>query len=334
MKAAQFIGTAGGLEKNLQFNSTASPPAATLKPGELTVEVISAALNPVDHKIPELPIVGRFVPSRPASPGMDYCGKVVATGSKASADFKSGQFVFGKLDNVTKFGTLGQFITAQRVGAALLPNGVNPDQAAAIGVAGLTAYQCLIPNCKRGDRIFIHGGSGGTGTFGIQYAKIQGCHVTTTCSSDGVQLCKDLGADEVIDYKTTDVIGTLKAKGPGYFSLVVDNVGTPSNLYKASDDFLDGKYVQIGGESTFTTTYELLSRMFWPTILGGGKAPFQFLSLKADSEQLAQTAQWIKEGKMKAMIDSTYELEEAAKAYQKLKFGKPRGKVVVHVTEP
>ena len=97
-----------------------------------------------------------------------------------------------------------------------LPNGIEVDQAAAVGIAGLTAYQLIVPNTKQGDKIFINGGSGGTGTFGIQMALAIGCHVTSTCPTGNVQLCKDLGADEVIDYKTTNVAQALKANGQAF----------------------------------------------------------------------------------------------------------------------
>lgn len=223
MKAWQFSATSGGLEKHLTLNNAAKPPPSSkLSSEQLLVEVISASLNPVDYKFPEIPIVGGFVVSKPASPAIDYCGRVVTAGS--SVDVKPGQLVFGRLDMPTKFGTLGQYIIAPKAGAAPLPDGIDLDQAAAIGTAGLTAYQCIIPNAKQDDRIFINGGSGGVGTFGIQFAKAIGCHVTTTCSTPNVQLCKDLGADEVIDYKTTDITQALKAKGAA-FSLAVDNVG-------------------------------------------------------------------------------------------------------------
>ena len=335
MRAALYSSTAGGLEKHLKSYSDAPSPSAVLKSNQVSIEVISAALNPVDHKLTEFPVFGKFIVSPPAAPGLDFCGRVVSAGSESSSVLKPGQLVFGVLDGPTKFGTLGQFITAPHAGTTPLPDGVDIDQAAAMGTAGLTAYQSIVPNCKKGDRIYIHGGSGGTGTFGIQFGKIQGCHVTTCCSTGNVQLCKDLGADEVIDYKTSDVVDALKAKGPEYFSLVVDNVGSPNELYKASDDFLagHGKYVQIGAPMTFGAVRGLLSKFFWPSLLGGGKRKFEFLAVKSKPEDWSQIADWMREGKVKATIDSTYQLDDAAKAFERLKTNRARGKIVVHVTE-
>jgi NADPH:quinone reductase-like Zn-dependent oxidoreductase len=334
MRASQFSSTRGGLEKHLKLTETASPPPTTLSSEQVYVEVISMSLNPVDYKIPELPLVGGLMVPMPASPGIDYCGRVVSTGAAMNEILKPGQLVFGRLDKPVKFGTLGQFITAPRAGCIELPSGIDPDHAASVGTAALTAYQCIAPNVKSGDKVFINGGSGGTGVFGIQFAKIKGCHVTVSCSTSNVQLCKDLGADEVIDYKTTNVSQELKSRGLE-FALVIDNVGEPYDLYKASDYFLKdgGKFVQVGAAVTLSGIYSVLSRMCWPTFLGGGKRKLILMLVKNNASDFAQIGQWMKEGKVRAVIDSTFELGDAAKGYEKLKTRRARGKIVVHVTE-
>ena len=334
MKASLFSSTSGGLEKHLKLNPTASPPPSTLAPEEVSVEVISMSLNPVDYKLAELPVVGGYIVPKPASPGLDYCGRVVSAGAALKSTLQHGQLVFGRLDSPVKFGTLGQFIIASRAGCVELPSGVDIDHAAAVGTAALTAYQCIVPNIKAGDKVFINGGSGGTGIFGIQFAKVKGCHVTTSCSTPNVQLCKDLGADEVIDYRTTNVSQELKARGT-QFALVVDNVGEPDDLYKTADHFLmqSGKYLQVGVPVSLNGVYSLLSRLGWPALLGGGKRKLEMFQAKNSKDDFEQIGQWMKEGKVKAVIDSTFELEDAAKAYEKLKTGRARGKIIVHVTD-
>ena len=83
----------------------------------------------------------------------------------------------------------------------MLPEGVEPDHAAAVGTAATTAFQSLLPGVvKPGSKVFINGGSGGVGTFRIRFAKTLGAEVTVTCSTGNVDLCKSLGADEVLDY--------------------------------------------------------------------------------------------------------------------------------------
>ncbi|KAL8814868.1 MAG: hypothetical protein Q9191_008508 [Dirinaria sp. TL-2023a] len=290
------------------------------------------SLNPVDYKLPEVPFIGRISVYRPSSPGIDYCGRVAIVGPSSS--LKPGQLVFGRLEMPTKFGTLGQYIFAPEEGAAPLPPGVDHNHAAGIGTAGLTAYQTLVPFVRAGDHVFIHGGSGGTGTFEIQIAKALGCTVTTTCSTTNVQLCKDLGADEVLDYKTTDIIKALRSKGP-VFALVVDNVGSPSTLYNAADHFLKegGRFIQIGGSVAMGTLWMFLSRMFWPTQLGGGKHKYVILGVQNKRADFEALGAWVQQGRVKVVIDSVFDLQGAREAYAKLKTGRARGKICVRVEE-
>jgi alkaline phosphatase D len=143
-----------------------------------------------------------------------------------------------------------------------------------------------------------------------------------------------LGADEVIDYKTTDILDTLAAKGQ-IFSLVVDNVGSPPNLYKASSAFLvpSGKFVQIGMTSSFGSITQVGSNMLFPSFLGGGKNSYQLLVTKPSAEHLRQLAELMREGKLRPVVDSVFEWEDAPKAFEKLKSGRSKGKVVVKVPQ-
>ncbi|OCL11073.1 GroES-like protein [Glonium stellatum] len=332
MKAWLYNTTTGGLEKNL-YLPTLAPKPQLISPNQILVEVISMGLNPTDYKIPELGLVAKAVIPTPASPGLDFCGRVAATGNTVDS-LRIGELVWGRLDGPTRHGTLGQFVIASATGCVPLPDGVDPDQAAGLASAGITAYQSIVPNVKKGDRVFINGGSGGTGIFGIQIAKIKGCHVTTTCSAANMELCKSLGADEVIDYTSVDVCQALKEKGE-VFGLAVDNVGAPADLYKASSSFLLplGKFVQVGAEVSWGATATVMSNFMVPSFLGGGKRKYEFISVKNKYEDLNELATWLKEGKLKSVIDSAFEFEDAPKAFEKLKKGRAKGKIVVHVTK-
>lgn len=245
MRASQFTTATGGLEKNLQVNSNAALPkgANSLSKHQTLVRVNYAALNPVDYKVPEMPVVGYMAITKPASPSMDFSGKVVST---QRSDLKPGQWVFGKTEP-PQFGALAEYCIIGQEGCVPLPEGVSPKEAACVGVAGLTAYQCIAPYVKQGDKVFINGGSGGTGTFGIQFAKALGCHVTTTCSGPNVDLCKSLGADEIIDYRTQNAVQSLIRSGTQY-DLVFDTVGADFGLYWHAHHYLKPakSYVCIG----------------------------------------------------------------------------------------
>lgn len=188
MKAWQWSLCSDSLEKAIQLNYSSPLPTAqrSLAAGESLIQVHTAALNPVDYKLAELPVVGRMAIPKPATPGLDFAGRVTQVGPDCSV--RVGQVVFGKLEPKQQFGTLGEYIIGSKAGTVPLPIGITAEQAATIGVCGLVTYQCLAPNVKSGDHVFINGGSGGTGTFAIQIAKAMGCYVTTTCSGRAVDM--------------------------------------------------------------------------------------------------------------------------------------------------
>jgi NADPH:quinone reductase-like Zn-dependent oxidoreductase len=327
MKAWQFTNAKGGLDKNLYINHAAPTPSPTA--GKILVEVISASINPVDHKLAEIPIINRVIYGWLASPGIDFCGRVAKSND---SDFQEGQRVFGRLDKPNTYGTLAQFTVASKEIAAV-PDAIDSDTAAAVGTAGTTAYQCLkLGGAGPGAKVFINGGSGGTGTWGIQFAKAMGSEVTTSCSTRNIELCKSLGADEVIDYTKEDLIAKLKSKGQ-YFDLVVDNVGLPSPLYKEADHFLKpgSKYMQVGAPMSFASMYNLLIRMSLPSSLGNGSSPFKFHDVYSSRQDLEEIAKLVEGKKAKAVFDKKFEWDDAPEAYTRLKSGKAQGKIVVHV---
>ncbi|KAK2615444.1 hypothetical protein N8I77_002198 [Diaporthe amygdali] len=342
MRAWLYSSATGGLHKNLALSATAAHPRPQSPPSlskdELLVRVRAAGLNPVDYKIPELPYsISRTMISVPASPAMDFAGTVVAHGSAIEFPVKAGDSVFGRLDP-GRFGALGEYIVAKSSGCASLPSGVSLEHASGVGSVGLAAFSSIVPNVPAAHspggppfRIFINGGSGGTGTFGIQIAKLLGCHVTTSCSARNVELCKSLGADEVLDYTQGDLVGALKAKGQ-VFDLVVDNVGSsPRDLYSACDQFLvpSGQFVQVGAGMSMADMQLMMSRMMLPSFLGGGSRKFSLAVAKNKHEDLARLGEWIAAGKIKVVVDEIFEFDDAAKAYEKLRTGRARGKIIV-----
>ncbi|KIW95976.1 uncharacterized protein Z519_03042 [Cladophialophora bantiana CBS 173.52] len=382
MRAWQFTSAHGGLEKNLKLNNSAALPphdAKALGKDKVLVKVLAAALNPVDYKIAEMPLIGRLAIKTPATPGLDFAGRVVAVPEPASAasapqrgdDVKVGQLVFGRLEQPTHFGTLAEYTVARKAALAVVPEGVKTQDAACVATAGLTAYQAIAPNVNKGaaatgdkgpSRVFINGGSGGTGTWGIQIAKALGCHVVASCSGKNVELCKSLGADEVLDYTKEDILGALKkmatasapttttaaaatngsggAGGPSpddsqKFDLVVDNVGNLDKLYWQCHHFTSpkAKYVQVGMGLSGYAALQLILKMVWPGFLGGGKRKYRMMMVASDAAQLKQIGEWMAEGKVKAVVDEVVPMENAPKAFEKLKTGHAKGKIVVAVSD-
>jgi NADPH:quinone reductase-like Zn-dependent oxidoreductase len=213
-----------------------------------------------------------------------------------------------------------------------LPDGVDLEQAACVGVAGLTAYQCIAPLAKPGSKVLINGGSGGVGTFGIQIAKALGCTVTATCSGKNAELCKELGADEVIDYRSTPVVEALKRSGNQY-DLIVDNVFAEPQIYWQSHHYLksSGHFVTVTSEFTLHSVVNLTGVLMLPGWLGGGIRKSKFVSVAAKKNDFETIAAWMKEGKVKASIEETFPLEKTGEAYARLKSGRTRGKIVIKI---
>jgi D-arabinose 1-dehydrogenase-like Zn-dependent alcohol dehydrogenase len=180
MRAWQWNTCTTTLEDALILKSSVPIPNRSLLPGESLIRVHAASLNPVDYKLAELPLIGRLAIPKPATPGLDFSGVIAKIGPDCSLNI--GQRVFGKLEPKQQFGTLGEYIIGSRAGTVPLPDGVSFEEGATLGVCGLVTYQSLVKNVKKGDRVLINGGSGGTGTFAVQIAKALGCEVTTTCS--------------------------------------------------------------------------------------------------------------------------------------------------------
>ena len=332
MRAARYSSTVGGLDKNLKLDAASPLPkgANALPQGSTLVKVVSSSPNPVDYKLPETSLYRALKMSMPSIPAGDFAGTVVET---TLAHLRPGDRVFGRSDPPT-FGAFAEFLVVSNpAGVVPLPDNVSMSDGSTMGVAAITAYQCLAPYVKPGSKVLINGGSGGTGTYGIQIAKILGCNVTTTCSGPNVQLCKDLGADEVIDYRTTDVIEHLKRAGT-QFDHVIDNAGTPA-LYFNSHHFLkkDGLVVLIAGSPSLSMVWDMVKIFYMPAWLGGGKRAVKFLGRRSNAEEYAKIAGWMSEGRVKAVVEKEYPLEEAADAFARLKTGRVRGKLVVKIAE-
>jgi NADPH:quinone reductase-like Zn-dependent oxidoreductase len=333
MKTWQYTTIDGKLEDCLVCNKSATPPdRSSLSRDQLVVEVITAALNPVDYKLPESGFMGSMMIARPATPGLDFCGRVVAK-HPANDTTELGQLIFGGLPQAGKFGSLGQFMLTSTKETTPLPKGVNPDDAAAVGTAATTAYQSLLPGVDiSGWKVFLNGGSGGVGSWATQFAKVKGAHVTVACSTANAEFCKQLGADEVIDYKKTDIIDALKGKGQVY-DMVVDNVGNES-LYASSDAFLrpGGWFVQVGtGPLSVGSMSTTMARHLRPSWFNSGKRNYRFIMQANAAEFFLQIGQWMSEAKVRAIIDQTFEWDNAPSAIAAVRAGRTKGKIVVHV---
>lgn len=330
MRAWQFNSNAGGLEKNLRINEDAPLPVP--KADQHLVRVLAASLNPVDYKIAEIPFIGRFATPKNATPGIDVAGEIVKPAS--GSPLKAGQLVFGMAGaSLAAGGAMAQYVPVQAKATAVVPQGGKTTDLATVGVAGMTAYQSIIPYVKDGSRVFINGGSGGTGVYGIQIAKAVGCHVTTTCSTVNVELCKSLGADAVLDYKKAPVLEQLKKQKP--FDHIVDNVGADYDLYWKSHEYSQpkAKYVFVGATPGLSFGLFMMKVTLLPGFLGGGKRSFAAMFAEPKIDQMDKIAYWMGEGRVKAIIDQKFKFEQGREAMARMKSGRAKGKIVLEVAE-
>lgn len=311
MKAAQ-INKYGGREV-VEINNNAQKPAVTK--GKILVEVHAAGVNPVDWKIRE----GHFqqmAPLKfPATLGGDFSGVVVDLGEGVSG-FKRGDEVYGSAIILGGgSGSFAEFALANAKAVANKPKKVSHVEVAALPLAGVSALQSLVDhmNLKKGQKILIHGGAGGIGTFAIQIARHIGAYTATTVSKNDIQHAKELGADEVIDYKNQAFEEML-----GDFDAVFDTVG--GQTYERS-------FKVIKGGGIIVSMLEQPNKGLMDQY--GVKAIGQFTQITND--RLSKLAELVDKGIIKLHVDKTFQLDQAGEALHYLQTGHPRGKVVVEV---
>lgn len=323
-----------GKRDNIAF---ADVPRPVPKPDEIIVQVRAAGLNPVDTMIPK----GTFKPilkfKLPATLGSDVAGVVVEVGSRVTR-FKPGDAVFASTFDLDR-GALAEFASVPEHAAALKPANLDFVQAASIPMVALTTWQALKERAglKPGQKVFIPAGSGGIGTFAIQLAKYLGAKVGTTTSTPNVDLVRNLGADDVVDYKTQEfdeilrdydvVLGTLKGdeleKSLRILkpkSTIVSLIGPP-----------DAAFARARGMNIFmVAVFGLLSRRFIQRAKKQGAA-YSFLFVHPDGSQLAEIGALLEAERIRPVIDKVFRFEQAKEALAYLEQGRAKGKVVVNL---
>ena len=199
MKALQII-KYGEIKDSLSFNEVSKP---TVQANDVLIEVKAAAINPIDKSIILGNLQGMLPIPLPSTSAYDLSGIVVETGNEVS-NFEIGDLVYSRVPQ-EQMGTLAEFVAVTSDAVSKKPGNISFEEAASLPLAGLTALQSLeYAGIKENDKVLIHAGSGGVGSFAIQYAKAKGAYVYTTTSTNNVQWVKELGAYRVIDYKTED----------------------------------------------------------------------------------------------------------------------------------
>lgn len=217
-------------------------------PGEVLVRVVCAGVNPADWKTREGKLSAYIDYHFPFVLGFDLAGIVEATGKGVDA-FRPGDRVFGMSRQGQGLdGSYAEYCIADAAFLAPLPPGWSFAQAAALPVAGTTAFGGIADAgaLRAGQSVLINGGAGGVGSIGIQVAKALGARVAVTCGADNQAYVRGLGAELAIDYRGGDVVAAIREWAPGGVDLVLDAVGLDTLLPAALDIVAPGgRYVEI-----------------------------------------------------------------------------------------
>ena len=216
-----------GSPELFQLREIATPEP---REGEVLIRTSYASVNPADWKIRE-GVLENFATFRfPLVTGFDAAGVVEAVGTGVT-DFIPGDRVATLSDHLEGAqGSYAEKIRVRAIRVQHLPESLSFREAAAIPVAGATAYGATVDigRAKRGDRVFVNGGAGGVGLFALQLASRCGASVATTCSPRNTDLVRNFGADLAIDYNSSDVLSELAGWAPDGLDLIVDAVGNDS----------------------------------------------------------------------------------------------------------
>ncbi|TXI02021.1 MAG: NADP-dependent oxidoreductase [Rhizobium sp.] len=293
----------------IEFDEIDPPvPAAD----EIVIRIFAASVNPVDAKMREGRYPAVTEKDFPYVLGRDVSGEVAAAGESVSA-FLSGEEIFAFLS--PEHGGYEEFVIAKSDEAAAKPKSLSYVEAAAVPLAGITAWQGLFDhgNLRAGQRVLIHGGAGGVGHFAIQFAKARDAWVATTVSAADKEFVKSLGADQIIDYKSQRFEDLVKP-----VDLVFDLIGGETQERSFS-------VIKEGGSLISTLTEPDRRRAGEKDIRAGR------YTAQPNGRQLEEIARLIDAGKVKVCVDRTFPLREAATAQTVLEQDHIRGKVVLTV---
>lgn len=313
---AMVIESFGDVEK-LHLDQVPTPQPAD---HEVQIQILYTGVNPVDWKIREGYLKNRLPHEFPIILGWDAAGIVTAVGKNVKK-FKKGDEVFAYCRKPTvKWGTYAEYTCFDADNVSLKPKNISFAQAAALPLAGLTAWQALFDfaKLKKGETILIHAGAGGVGGLAIQFAKNAGAHVITTASTANHDYVKKLGADHAIDYRKTDFGKELKKIAPQGVDVVFDTIG--GDTLRQSTDLLkpQGRLVSI---------IEQLD----PKVAQEKNIRFGYVFVSPNGQQLNQIGELIEQSKVVPPNIQELPLAEARKAQELSQKGHTKGKLVLKV---
>ncbi len=283
--------------------------------GMVLVKIKASGINPVDQKLSQGYMKDKLPHEFPIVLGWDMAGEVEECGHGASR-FRKGEEVYAyarrpKLQE----GTFAEYIAIPESYLSKKPINISFEEASAIPLAGLTAYQSLFDagKLKADETVLILGASGGVGTFAVQLAKYHGSKVIAVASEKNHAYLKELGADHCIDYSKGNVVEEVRKIEKEGVPLVYDAVGGETTKIGAECLRKDGRLVSI-------------------TSMGEGLpegTDFRFVFVEPNARQLDHIREMVEAGSLKVPIQQKYSLEQINEAFEQIDTGHTRGKIVI-----
>lgn len=324
---AMIIEEVGGPEV-LKYAEMPTPSPAN---GEVLIQIAYAGVNPADWKNRQ-GMLAQYRPYFfPYIIGFDAAGIVVEIGEGVT-EFQIGDRVFTPTNHGQGGqGSYAEYALASTDRVARIPDGLAFDQAAALPVAALTAWQALFDRGDLGAEqlVMIHGGAGGLGSFAVQFARWAGARVAATCSTGNVEYLKSLGVERVIDYRRENIGEAVKTWAPEGLDFLMDAVGV-STLPNALD------LVRPGG--TFVSIPTLVDDGDIAAACAAGEAKgvkriFSTMTDQGCATTLVKIAELLVGGDIQLPPLREFPLQQVAEAHQILESGHNRGKIVLKVAD-
>jgi NADPH:quinone reductase-like Zn-dependent oxidoreductase len=287
-------------------------PKPNPKAGEVLIKVHATAVMPSEFTwFPTFKLPSGEPREFPIVLSHEVSGKVEALGAGVNT-VKIGDEVYGINDWFSN-GAQAEYCVAPATALALVPESLDHVQSAVVPISALTAWQGLFDrlNLQRGQRILIHGAAGGVGTFAVQLAHWRGARVIATASTGNLDFVRSLGADEVIDYRTTRFEKELCDIDVVFDGVGGDTLARSWKLLRA-----DGKLVTI--VSQYGENVEQRDKD-------------AFMLVQANGSQLAEISKLIDDGDLRVYAEGAFPLAQARDAYTRAQQGKMRGKIALSV---
>lgn len=313
---AVFIEDFGGPEQ-LKIGRLKIPAPES---NEVQIKIACTAVNPVDWKIRIGLLKERMPHHFPIILGWDAAGTISALGSDVN-NFKVGDPVFAYCRKTTiQNGTYAEYVCLNAANVAFKPKNISYAQAAAIPLAGLTAWQSLFDaaELKKGESVLIQAGAGGVGSLAIQFAKLNGARVITTAKQSNHDYVKSLGADWIVDYQKKSLKEEIQKFAPEGLDVVFDTLGGKSLQESYA-------YLKRGGRIVSIVEHpdQSLAEQF--------KVKPLYVFVNPNGKQLQHIGDLIQSGKVKPIRIQEMPLEKAAEAQEQNKQGHVQGKIVLNI---